>query len=298
LEKENLNTQINYKVKKAGKEQTDIISEKFYNIMEEKNISVVFVAIDEVENIVGYLVAEEKTTLNGTDWWIWNIFTCPEHRRQGIGTALLKETIKHAEQKNIGHLQGSCTDTPAHLFWFKNNFCFIKYGQKLDNENYSHMIFYRIDKTEKVNSKEHEDYRIIKAEKEQADCIFDKYILIINQEYYKDKKDDIFVFVAVDEDKNILGFITALADEMYEPLDGTVWLIPYIFVRPEFRRQGIGSALVKEIVNSAKESNITQLTAIKANDALEFWRNNNFDIFYWSAVGKVNTAIVAGLRIL
>ena len=300
---------INYKVGKANQEQMELVFDKFYKSEKRKDISVIFIAFDDSKNIIGYLVIEEKTIeppLSGINWWIWHIYTQPELRRQGIASALLEETIKHAKQENVRHLQGSANPTlKANMFWFKNNFCFFRYGQKIDNTNnpeeygnYSKMIFYRIDKIKKENQKEQTGYRIIKADKEQANYIFDEYILNINPEYFKDKRNDIFTFSAIDKDENIAGFIMAYADEMYAPLEGNQWLIPYIFVSPELRRQGIGSALVREIIKSAKEANITQLTAVRVQDATEFWYNNNFDMFYWSAVGKVNTAVVAGLRLL
>ena len=160
------------------------------------------------------------------------------------------------------------------------------------------MIFYRIDRTKQECYKEHDDYRIIKANKEQANSIFDEYILNLNPDYFKDKRENIFALTALDRNENIAGFIVAYLDEMYAPLDGTQWIIPYIFVYPELRRQGIASALVREIIKYAKESNVTQLIAVRAQDATEFWYNNNFDMFHWSAVGKVNIAVVAGLRII
>jgi ribosomal protein S18 acetylase RimI-like enzyme len=289
-------------VVKANAEQMNLVFDKFYQNKGNKDISVVFVAVDDDENITGYLVIEEMTVpppLNGTDWFIWNIFTLPELRRRGIASALLKETIKHAEQANIRHLQGSANPTlQASMFWFKHNFCFWKYGQKLDDGNYYHMIFYRINKTEKENVTKQENCRIIKADKEQMNWIFDEYIINDSVPFFHDKRDDIFGFAAVDGDNNILGFITGYADEMYAPLDGRTWLIPCIFVKPELRRQGIGCALIKEMIKAAKEANINQLTcAVSNEEASKFWYNNNFGIFFWKHVGSVNTATIAALRI-
>jgi GNAT superfamily N-acetyltransferase len=85
---------------------------------------------------------------------------------------------------------------------------------------------------------------------------------------------------------------------MYAPLNGTQWIIPYIFVCPKLRRKKIGSALVAEMIKSAKKENITQLSVVRVHEAAEFWYNNNFDMFHWSAVGKDNTAVIAGLRML
>ena len=298
---------INYKAMRANAEQMEWVLNKHWENPEERQkarerFNIIFVAIDENENIIGRLIIEEKKVpppLNGTDWWINNLFTLPEFRRQGIASAMLKETIKHAEQSNIRHLQGSASPTlQASMFWFNHNFCVSKYGQKSDDGNYPHMIFYRIDRNVKENQKDQNGCHIIKADKEQINYIFDEYIVNINPEYFKDKRDDIFGYAAVDENKKMIGFITSWADDLGLPLSGVQWWTR-IFVFPEMRRRGIGSVLLKEMIKFTKESNVTQLLCAYQNDeASGFWYNNNFDMFYWSAVGVNNTLITAGLRIL
>jgi len=151
-----------------------------------------------------------------------------------------------AKKANIRHLQGGCTNTPAHMFWLKHNFLFFKYGRKFDDKNilheygnYPHMITYRINKTEEKIIKQ-EYYLITKADKEQLNWIFNEYILFESVPFFHDKKESIFGLTAVDKDGNILGFITAFADELGSPLESIQWWIPYIFVQPELRHQGIG----------------------------------------------------------
>jgi GNAT superfamily N-acetyltransferase len=180
-----------------------------YKTEKKKDISIMFIALAD-EDIIGYLVIEEKiitSPLHGINWWIWSIRIQPELRWQGIASALLEETIKHAEQANVIHLQGSVNPTlKANMFWFKNNFCFFRYGGKIEDTNnseeygnYPHMMFRRINRTE--NKQEHIDFCIMKADKEQTDSIFDEYILNINPDYFKDKRDDIFALTALDKIK-------------------------------------------------------------------------------------------------
>ena len=287
-----MNKQLCYKVTRATEEQAEIIIEKLYKNTEQKNLSVVFAAVDDEHNIIGYLVAEEKIVpppINGTDWFIWNIYARPELRRHGIASAILREVIKQAEKENVRHLLGSCTNTPAHLFWYCHGFCFQIYGQKIDdvnrsNEhgNFPHLIFYRVDKTAKENSCDKRNYKIVKAENEQLDYIFNEYIFKKAIPFFKDKdkKENIFGFTAVDDDEKVVGFITAYAYEMGTPIDGVQWLVPYIFVTPEMRRNGIGSALLKCLIQSAQEENINQISLFSLNDedVIEFLYSNNFDI--------------------
>ena len=298
------------KVGKANEEQINLIFERFYKDSAKRINSVIFVAIDDEENIIGYILIEEKRIpppLNGTDWFIWNIFTLPELRQQGIAAALLKETIKHAEQANIRQLIGSCTNTPAHLFWLKHKFCFIMYGQKIDNANnphehgnYSHMIFYRLNKTEKeipIN----QDYQIIKSDIEQLHWIFDEHILNDGLKFFHDKREDIFGLTAIDKDNNILGIITAYAYELGSPLSGVQWFLPYIYVKPGLRQQEIAYNLIKEMIKFAQEADVTQLTCLFLSDeASEFWYKNNFDmcINYIMKMQDGKNPVSAALRIL
>ena len=273
---------INYKVTRATKEQTDYIIMNFYKNPNAKNYSVTFVAVDEEENIIGYLIAEEKTMpppINGTDWFIWNIFSQPEYRRQGIGTALLNEVIKHARAENIKHLIGSCTNTPAHLFWLKHNFCFRVYGQKMENGNVPHLIFYRLDEAKNKLIKASKNFRIVKTVQSQLDNFFDERISEKYKGIVNENRDKIFGLTAVDNDENFIGFITAFPREIGEPIDEMQWLVPYIFVEEEHRRNGIGSALLNEILVKAKEENIIQLESFWLDEnAINFAYSNNFSL--------------------
>ncbi len=107
-----------------------------------------------------------------------------------------------------------------------------------------------------------------------------------------------FGFVALEEKNNIIGFIFAYPDEMKAPIDGNRWLLT-LFVFPEYRRHGIGSALTKEMIHYAKGKDVMQLTAIGSyEDDIGFWYHTGFDIFFWGVnanTGKRSTT--AMLRI-
>jgi GNAT superfamily N-acetyltransferase len=295
------NALINYRVSRASKEQADYITANFNKNPNAKNFTIVFVAVDDEENIVGYLIAEEKTVpppINGTDWFIWNIFSRPDLRRQSIGSALLMETIKQAEQENIKHLLGSCTNTPAHLFWLRHGFSFQKYGQKLDNGNIPHMVFHRLDKSGKQNAKTTENYRIVRAGEKQLDNIFNEYIFEKSIPLFKDKKDDIFGFTAVDEYNKVVGFITACPDDIGTPIDDMQWLVPYIFVEAEHQRKGIGTALLNEMIKAARDENIFQLGLIRLDEnTISFLYNNDFDICVWYIMGGDAKPVSAAIRV-
>jgi len=289
-----------YRVVRADKKQTDIVFDKLIKTELKRESAVVFVALDAKKNIIGFSAIDPKKApppLCGTDWFVWMIKVCPEWRRHGVASALLQEIIKQAKEEGILHIQGSCANTPAHLFWRKHGFCAQRYGNPQEDGTCAHMVFYRLDKKDQVRRKE-QYYRVAEAAKAHLYGFFDEYIKNSVIPFFQDKRDDIFGFTAVDENENIVGFITACPDELGAPLDGTRWLIPYIFVNAELRRQGIASALLDELLKSAKQANASQLDAIRLNDeAALFFYESNFDLCVWYIMSGDVKPVSAALRI-
>ena len=297
-------------VRKANREQVDSLINSRYSYLNERKTAIICViAIDGNETILGHLIAEEKTVSapdGGADWFIWNIFTLPEYRRQGIASALLHEVILCARSANIQHILGSCIGTTAHMFWDKHCFCFIKYVQKIDNVNnpdehgnYPHMIIYRVNEAANTDTKIRMNYNIQKidnAEQEQAikDCVPEE-----KRVFFQGGRETVFGFAAVDGAGKMLGFIVAYTGEIGVPLAGNEWVVPYIFVDSDFRRQGIGSALLRELTKAARATEIAQLLFIGINESeSSFWYNNNLNMFRWKHLADINTTITAGLRII
>ena len=313
----NLGTQINYKVVRANEEQIEWLFNKHWENPEARQqarerYNIIFVAIDESENIIGRLMIEEKPIpppLNGTGWWIGHINTCTAYRRKGIATAMVNELKIHAERANIHYLWGMAEATQhASMFWFNNNFSLQKCGKKCDDKNkieeygnHQHIMFCRINKKPRVSTFKQKTYRIIKSDREQLDWVYNEQV--INEsperaEFYKANRDNFFGFTAIDESEKIVGIITVLADECGSPLIGTEWVVPYIFVYPNLRRQGIGSALIDKIISAAKEAKIEQVLFLAIyEETAEFWNANNLDMFFWKHLSAQNEIISAGLRI-
>jgi GNAT superfamily N-acetyltransferase len=296
---------------KANKEQIYLLIETKYKYLHEKRSNIIaFIITDKKTNIIGHLIAEKKNIpppLKGEDWFIWNIYTELEFRRQGIASILLKETIKYAKKERVLQLLGSCTNTPAQMFWDKNMFCSIIYGQKIDNTekpeehgNYPHMIFYRLNNTIKKNYQNHVKYDIIEAKKEHLDWVFDDHITNDGLKFFHDKKDDINGFAAIDNGKNLIGIATIFPYKMGSPLEGLQWMIPYIYVHPDLRRQGIARALINDIIIAAKKENIKQLTCLylNNNNIIRFLSSLNFAMCSYYVMRKDGKyPISAALRI-
>jgi GNAT superfamily N-acetyltransferase len=99
------------------------------------------------------------------------------------------------------------------------------------------------------------NYKVVRANKEQLESV-----LADNRVFNQEKKDIYFGFVAVDEDKNIIGYLIAYEKDIsVSSVKIKRWWIEHTFVRPELRQQGIADALVKAIIKYAEESGIMQI---------------------------------------
>lgn len=95
------------------------------------------------------------------------------------------------------------------------------------------------------------------------------------------EKDDVYFFVAVSNDE-IVGFIIANCNKSLSKT-----LIENIFVRPDFRGQGIGTRLAKKVVESARSDAyqfISVLTPPDDDAAIKTYEQAGFskgETFLW-----------------
>lgn len=274
--------------------------------------AMIYVAVKEDGKIIGYIVVREETVplpLQGKYWFILNLRVDTDFRRMGIATALVNEIKRQAELSDIIYLYGSADPTlEASMFWLKQRFSLNAYGKKQDDKNeplkygnYPHLMSYRIKRTF-LPEILHHSHRIRPAQKQEIDPFIKHYLKKISmseirKEFFMSKIEEFFGFVAT-EKNNIIGYIVAFADEMKAPIDGNRWFLE-LFVAPEYRGRGIGSALTQEMIQYAKGKNVMQLTAYESHeDDIVFWYNKGFDIIFWGIntdTGKRPTA--AMLRI-
>ena len=95
--------------------------------------------------------------------------------------------------------------------------------------------------------------------------------------------------------------IPVLPYDLGSPLSGTQWMIPYIYVHPEYSYQDIGYTFIAELIKAAKEANIKQLVSVCLDEqSVDFWYNNGFNIcacyIMRDSEGKI--PVSAGLRII
>ncbi len=289
---------MNYSIAKATKAQMDFISERYWSKspkwQQNRYNFIAFVACDSQNNIIGYLVCEEKEIPimpYGKDWFIETIMVLKPYRCCGIGSALLDHAFSAAREQEIRNFQGSANPTKeAHAFWAKNKFTFFQYGRQHNDPsreeecgNYSHIIFKQVSKIDfySLNRKTGR-YNFNMADREQIDDIFFSYIEKECVKFYHDKKDQIKGIIASNADGEELGFITWLEMPLMPPLIGKQWYIPYVYVKPESRGNGLARELTAEVMTRAIENSITQLLMVHTNeDIMPYWYKLGFDIFIY-----------------
>lgn len=119
------------------------------------------------------------------------------------------------------------------------------------------------------------DFTVCKANEEQRNYVLERI----------SKKDDFerkngIIYVAVSNDGKIIGRIIALERDVPEPIKGKRWYIDNIFVDADYRRKGIATALVDEIIREATSLDVVYLygSANPSKEATLFWLNKGFTL--------------------
>ena len=295
---------------KANQEQRDYVLERFPNMKnEERENAIIYVAVNEIDNIIGRILVIENDLpkpLVGKHWYIMNVFVHYDFRRMGIATELVNEIKRQAELSEILYLYGYANATvEASLFWFNQNFTLNSYGKKQDNidepliyGNYHHFFSYRVER--KTLIPQNTFNYIKRASTDDIQKAIDTYIYDDKRKaYFLNKLNDLLGFVVIGDNRNIQGAIIAFPDSMQAPLDCTrLWI--NVFVEPKCRNQGIGKALVYEAYLYAKEHDIVQLTNFDTTeDNIGFWDEIGFDVFFWGVnaqTGKRGTTAMVRVK--
>jgi len=289
---------INYKIVTANPEIINEFTNTFAYLKKKVNPIGALIAVNINNEIIGRIIYEIKPVpapLEGFDWFIDNLRVIPELRHTGIGSALLRNLIELAEESDVGNFVGSCTNTTAHKFWDKHKFCFLTYGQRIDNidnpeehGNFPHLFFYRIKKSpcDKIDAK----HTVTQVTQNEFDILFEKHIMIEKHAYFHDKKDDFICLSITGEQQN---YVFAYEYDMGTPLFGKQLIILHTV-------NTLVESSVKSIITFAKEKGYKQLTCRYLDDeAVKFWHENDFNIcvHYISYLENGNHPVSAAIRL-
>ena len=277
---------ITYSIMPANDEQRKYVFDNLFRDENYRENSIVFVATDETGRIIGRIVAKSKDDVLNS-WYIRDIRVHTDYRRHGIGTALFRELQKAAISNGVKSLHGfaEATDAASH-FWESLGFCLQKFGRvHLDGTkfgNYSHYMFRSpAGLTPPVRSVK--TVNIVKATVAQLDYIRQEYLYQNNKPYFEGIANDIFGFAALNDDGDIIGFAVMRHESSYPPLS-SMTLLCWVYVIPEMRRHGIGTALLNEVTSYACEVGISQVIHAGTDDELAFWEHIGFDVCIWGKI--------------
>lgn len=119
------------------------------------------------------------------------------------------------------------------------------------------------------------DFTVCKANEEQRNYVLQR---ISKTDDFECKNG--IIYVAVSNDGKIIGRIIALERDVPEPIKGKRWYIDNIFVDADYRRKGIATALVDEIIREATSLDVVYLygSANPSKEATMFWMNQGFTL--------------------
>ncbi len=291
---------------RANQTQRDYIFKRvIINSEKEHEKAIIYVAVNE-SSIIGRIVVKEQdvpSPIMGKCWYIHSLFVHPEHRRNGIATALFTEIKRQAELSNIIYIYGHARPSlEASMFWLNQGVTMHPFGTMNDDinkplyyGNYYHIFSYCIRRKALCGDSPCIHIRMI-AKDETADLI-NKY----EQDESKktnllSKTDELFGFAAVSENNETQGVIFAFPHSMKAPLDSTYW-ITSIYVDPQFRHQGTGRALVWRMYQYAQEKDVIQLTNFAKEYDIGFWYELGFDIYFRGKNTQGITLAAAMIRV-
>lgn len=299
----------NYRICKANQIQREGILKHFPKMSEEarKNVTI-HVSVDDKEQVIGRIMVTEgdvPSPIGGKCWCISNVFVHPEHRREGIASALVNLVKEQAEAAGIIYLHGSANaSVEATMFWLNQGFTLNAYGRKGEDPqnpllygNYHHMMSYRMDR--KPLSPADASVTIRPVEGEEIPQLIEKYTSDEKKKFFLlSKTEDLFGFEAIGDAGERKGVILVRPDSMQAPLDSTRWWM-FLFVEPPYRRQGIGRSLVRHLYQYAQGRDVIQLSNIdQTEDHIGFWYEIGFDIFFWDKNAQTGRrAATAMLRV-
>ena len=295
-----------YTIMEANSEQRQYVFDHLYHDEKNRENSILFVAINESEEIIGCIIARATgDALNS--WFIVYLRVNTDYRRRGIGSALFRELQNAALNAGVKDLHGFANATPeASYFWQRQGFCLLKFGRVRQNEgryfgNYTHYIFRNPENLTPLLPVAHDEtaFQIQRADKQAFERIHAGFLQKSENPYFEKNAQDFFGFTATDNSGNIVGFALIKHEPLYPPFSATA-LVFWVYVIPEMRRRGIGSALVGEVLSYARSIGVSQICHTAGEDSeIPFWQHLRFHVHIHgkSARDPNKSVILTGMRI-
>ncbi|MFR5865370.1 MAG: GNAT family N-acetyltransferase [Acutalibacteraceae bacterium] len=304
---------IDYTVCEADASQRAYVWERFSlggGDAQRQAQAVVWVAVTAQGQIIGRIVLEERELPEpfvGKSYFIANLLTHADFRRQGVAAALVDAVKRQAASRGICCLYGSANATAeASLFWLAQGFTLHAYGRKQEDPckplwygNYYHIISYRSAAPRCVTAPLRPASSVASAE--ETDGALDALAGCADVSesaaaLWRGKRASLAGFVAQDDAGRVIGRLLMYPDSMQPPVDGTRFFLR-LLVEPEARLRGVGRTLVCAAAAYARESGAMQLSVFEPNQTwVGFWDQLGFDIYFYDKNAVTGRRAVTAMR--
>ena len=226
--------------------------------------------IDDEKTICKKIVDKEGHIIAGCTGYIYpwaimyidDMWVDEKYRRQGLGSQALQAVEKAAEEKGCYVITLGTWDFQARPYYLKHGYTVFSTKKDCPKGHENYELFKRLDKEHIKRQCKPIPYEILDGTEEDAEYICDQLDDGYNAKYLNVKEHGYIKINRkfVNKDGKVVAAIMAGVDD----LDiGWVWKI---WVDEEYRRQGLGTLLLKHFEKKAKEKGATKINSLEIFD--------------------------------
>ena len=270
---------MEYKIKSLTEEEEALIEEKINAYADSMAPSephteeeqFVFKVEDEDKNVIGGCVVNIHAWGRAVLAQLW---VDGQYRHHGLGSMLIRTAENAAREKNCYYLCLGTADYMARPLYEKHGFRVFTVNKDIPMGHVSWSLSKRLDKDIPdyipTNNTAAEQYQVKAGSREDAKII-NKGLGEFCEEVVPDKHEYITLSKKlVEADGSLVAAVISGVDETDEcSIDG-------IWVEERYRRQGIGSWLMGEVVREAKETGAYVITSYCCDWVYGFFFHNGF----------------------
>ena len=263
---------MEYKTEDLTKEDAEYIGEKINEIVprEVDADEEEFVLKVENENggIIGGCIAEAYE-YHWSRVLLEDLWVDERYRHQGIGSMIIREVERIAREKGCRVVTLGTASYMARPFYEKHGYTVFTTLKKANGYISYSLVKYLDRDTPDYMPANSMRFRVSFGNEDDADAILeglDKY-----DEAYEPKYENVgFYKKLVDRDGRFIAGVMADADK------GADGFVKALFVEEPLRRQGLGTYLLKEAEEFARENNVSMVLTNAGDWNVDFFKKNGY----------------------
>ncbi|MBR0468452.1 MAG: GNAT family N-acetyltransferase [Mogibacterium sp.] len=223
----------------------------------------------EEETVCKKVVDKEGNIIAGCTGYIFpwgcmyvdDLWVDEKYRRQGLGSIALQEVEKVAESRGCHLVWVGTWDFQARPFYLKHGYTVFAAINDCPIGHMDYDLFKRLDNNQQKRLCKPIEYELLDGSEEDAGYICDQLDEGFNKEHLEIKHDYIKINrKLIDRDGKVVAAIMAGVTEIDT---GWIWKI---WVDEDYRRQGLGTLLLKHFEKKAKEKGATKIISEEIYD--------------------------------